>query len=222
MSGYVNLAVRRDAQVKMVVAYTGALCHFFNPRLYEGQPEAVDALLNMYGDCPEVTERAARSLAPFNDGLVVLDFDGRTVLDMQPARNLRVSSALFGLVDQTAEFHLIAGSKGWLGSTVIDVRSGKSLASFDHSIFATEATLSDWCDATKASLREPNIAWHLRTLPAFKLSPPDWVFLSFKANAGASFRAQLDKMRYELSGREVAAWGKWERENSVPYSTSSQ
>jgi len=202
------------------MSYTGSLVHFFNSHLYLRDEVAINVLVSMYKDCLDVEDPSARGLVPFDYGLIVLDFDTSSILDMQCGRDLWFSAALFATFDLTAQYHLDSGRLGWMGKDLVSMTDDVSLARFDQAIFASWADLTQWCEGQQASLRAsravaaPGVAQGFCAsqivVPGFRLKPAGWTMKSFRLEESAGMLASMNEVGITCDEREAERWSAWE------------
>ena len=85
MGGYVNLVFFKGGETRKALSYTGCIPVMQNPAFFDGDESAIAEVFNLYGGCPEQKDLAGGTFAPFDYGLIVIDFDQKTVFDMQRA-----------------------------------------------------------------------------------------------------------------------------------------
>jgi hypothetical protein len=211
MGGYVNLVVRKDGQVKKTLAYTGVISRFYTPDLYLEDQGAIDGLLQMYEDCPEQQDPECRTLAPYHYGLIVLDFDRKTVLDMQVAACTNMFSALSPSSGWTHVQRM--GQMGWLGPGLHDLYTGEFVIPFPEKVFVEPTALMPWLRAQeKKSWKgssDGDFPISKSTLLAFKLFPPGWRFLTFEREEALKYLKTLEEFGFAISAEEQLAWDEW-------------
>jgi hypothetical protein len=210
VGGYVNISVRRAGAVQTYLSYSGALSRFFNPALYAGSPSALQQIFDVYPDIHLDVPEGGIRFAPYHYGLIVLDFDSRTLLDMQCARHLLQSFAL-SLPEPGIPTNVIfaAGKEGLLGDHLVDQISGKAAEYFPEGLFDSPRNFYEWIrdhvGARPVDLEHP---W----LPCFHLHPSDWTHAMYEREDSRALQHRLLQLDFKFSAHDQPEWDAWQHE----------
>lgn len=220
MGGYVNLAVRREGAVRKTLSTTGVTHEMFNPDIYLGSEAAIQGALDMFKGCPEVTDSDARRLAPYHYGLIVVDFDTKSVLDMQAFEWLRMCHLM--MPGHKGQYLQRLGKMGWLDECLYSGMNGKPLDAFPEGIFDDESHLFHWMrgesqrdlneaiqDSVKSGKPPSVLDLDDPCFVSFCLQPPGWTFRHFPEKNGTDYQAALTERGFTFTSEELAQWGAW-------------
>lgn len=208
MSGFLSFAIRRGSQVDVFATSSGSLQHLYDPNLYGGQAAALAAFTDRARMSPDEFNGPV-PFAPWNYGLVVLDFDNKRQWDLQVARDMRDLSGSFDYSWMHFQAWIDAG---WLGSGLVNPLTGEVVHKFPA------AGVGDWyedvraehfrCSRAAADDAFPD-AETLDTWPVVRISPPGWQISSFELEEKGEFLVKLVDDGYHFSPSDLCAWRDW-------------
>lgn len=208
MSGFLSFAIRKNGHVDLFATSSGSLHHLYDPKIYAGQEAALTEFTDR-ARVPPTEYRGPVPLAPWNYGIVVLDFDTKQQWDLQIAREMRALSGSFDYSWMHFQEWLNAG---WLGTGLVDPRSGEVVHPFPAS------KIGDWYENIRdehfqrvcaSSTDSYTSAEAAATSPQIRISPAGWELSSFVAGEKAGMLKQLMGAGFVFSPADLAAWRDW-------------
>jgi hypothetical protein len=223
MSGYVNLVIRKGGVTRRTTSYTGSIAAMFNASFFMGEERAINRVFNMYRGCTEVQDEAKALLAPFNYGLVVVDFDQKVAYSMQKYSPIYMAGvAHFSYqVDQIPELLRC----GWLGEGLVDSKTGELLpeAKFPPDLEAKDVNgVIAWIYRVTDEIHKQRHLPVGTILPAVRLSPPGWVFNDYENTAGFRMLQDLRAAGFAVTKKEFHHWEVFNIEWARIYAEHSQ
>lgn len=220
MGGFVNFAIRRDGAVATVLSTTDLVGELFNPDLYLGVQADVDRALSVFRHVAQSGQSGAALFAPHDYGMVVLDFDTKTVVDMQDAEWPRMCHLM--LPGRKAQYLQRLGQMGWLGNALYSGMTGNALDVFPPGVFEDQTRLQAWMreqvtrDLRKSARETPEDWFDANGMPvlddsfvSFCLQPPLWSFTSFFRPQAQEFQTKLRALGFAMTPEEEALWAQW-------------
>lgn len=213
-----NLAIRKDGAVEKVASYTGCVAAMGTPGFFDGDPSDIARILGMYEGCQEFDDVEAGILAPYSYGLIVADFDGKTIFDMQGHAwtNLVSANGCDARMESMPEWF----KRGWVHPNMHDLWTGEPLKSAWSPPPRIGGNLFGWMmeEGNKILAEFDDFGEELVIgafpLPGFKLSPPGWTFLKYDDSESKEMREAMGAAGFVFSSEEDEAWRHWaERAN---------
>lgn len=211
MSSFLSFVIRRGGVTDIFGVSSGTLTHLYDPEIYAGTPAAVAGFADRR--LPRSHFHGRVPLAPWDGGIIVMDFDSRTQWDLQHVRPLPYLSAR---PDRTWVHLTEWTERGWLADGLVDPRTGEVVTPFVGTLTAgwlktVSEAFFDRLVPDVEDFRAGVLAFE--ATPRVQIAPPGWTFRTgTDGSAGAAMTAELVTAGFELTTEDHAAWNTWSTE----------
>lgn len=213
MSSLLNFVLRQRGVLHQAVISSGGLSCVFDPALFQGDHETIDAWMKSMGDGPMA------SFCPWGSGLVVIDLDQKKIWDVQVARELNALSRRF---DHSWINLKRLHKLGWLGAGLVNLETGAVVVPYPKgglSIDWYEEEVERSDEAFKAA--HPEMNWAKGDMrpymamgqvqPRFPFAPKGWTFMPLDDGFGNVMKQRdgLIADGFPITQADFKGWDEW-------------